>query len=298
MKKLIILILVLSARVTFGQQDPIYAQYFNNPLTINPAYAGSNNMFNASLQYRTQWAGLDANPTTINFSSHMSVYHNRAGAGIMVIQDKLGDTKNTEYNGIFAYKIPLKDATFSFGLQMGFIRYTNDPSMLSIRDPGDPAFLQLSETKFNTGVGLMLKSDRYMIGLSVPRLLPATVSQGGQTIQLYSQNFYLFGAYAAMLNENIRFKPSLLLRGTQGTSWAADVNASFTFKDLYTAGIFTRTFKTYGFVMQAQFGSMRLGYVFELPGSPASSLNFSSHEISLGVSLGLLPAHDRAQKTF
>lgn len=212
-----------------AQQDPIYASYINNPLTINPAYAGSNNMFNASLQYRTQWAGLDANPTTVNFSSHMSVYRNQVGVGMMVIQDKIGDTKNTEFNGVFAYKLTLKNSFLSFGMQTGFIRYTNDPSSLAIRDPGDPAFMSFTETKFNTGVGLLLKSDKYIIGLSVPRLLPATVSQGGQTIQLYSQTYYLFGSYVMFLSEDIRFKPSLLMRGTQGSPLSFDVNTSFTF---------------------------------------------------------------------
>ena len=86
MKHLIPMIMILSALVpAAAQQDPIYAQYLNNPLTINPAYAGSNNMFNAALQYRTQWAGLDANPVTVNFSSHMSLYQNRVGIGMMVV---------------------------------------------------------------------------------------------------------------------------------------------------------------------------------------------------------------------
>jgi type IX secretion system PorP/SprF family membrane protein len=136
----------------FAQQDPIYASYMMNPLAINPAYAGSNNMLNGTLQFRTQWAGLDANPTTINFSSHMSVYRNQMGVGLMVIQDKLGDTKNTEFQGVFSYKIPVNKAWLSFGMQTGFIRYETDPSQLTIRDPGDPAFGELTETKFNTGV--------------------------------------------------------------------------------------------------------------------------------------------------
>ena len=295
---LVTLLFLLLGISVHAQQDPIYAQYMLNPMAINPAYAGSNNMFNANLQYRTQWAGLDANPTTINFSSHMSVYRNKAGIGMMVIQDKLGDTKNTEFNGVFAYKIPINKATFSFGMQTGFIRYESDPSQLKIRDPGDPAFTSLSEMKFNTGVGVMLKNDRYIVGISVPRLLPSTVSQGGQTIQLYSQNYYLFGSYVAFISQDIRFKPSLLLRGTQGTPWSVDLNASFKFKEMYSAGIFTRNFKTYGMIVQASFKAFKLGYVFELPGSSASGLNFSSHEISLGISMAVLRSHDLVQKTF
>ncbi len=268
-----------------------------NPLAINPAYAGSNNMLNASLQYRTQWAGLEANPTTINFSSHMSVYRNKVGVGMMVIQDKLGDTKNTEFQGTFAYKIQLKNSWLSFGMQTGFIRYETDPSSLTIKDPGDPAFNQLTETKFNTGVGVLLKSDNYMIGISVPRLLPATTSQGGQSIELYQQAYYLFGSYAFLFNENVRFKPSALVRATQGSPLSMDLNATFTFKDLYTAGVFTRNFNTYGLLTQAIFGTFRLGYIFELP-TGSSNLNFTTHEITVGIGMDVLPFHDRAVKTY
>jgi type IX secretion system PorP/SprF family membrane protein len=289
---------ILLCTAAHAQQDPIYAQYLNNPLIINPAYAGSNNMFNAGIQYRTQWAGLEGNPTTVNFNSHMSVYQNRVGLGLMVIQDKIGDTKNTEFSTAYSYKIPLNDATFSFGLQAGFIRYTNDAAALTIRDLGDPAFTNLSEMKFNTGVGLLLKNDRYMVGLSVPRLLPTTVSQGGQSIQLYSQNYYLFGSYVMFLSEDIRFKPSALVRYTSGSPVSMDLNASVNFKEFYTAGLFTRNFKTYGLLAQVIVSNFRFGYVFELPGSSASSLNFVSHEVTLGISLALLSNHDKTTKTF
>jgi type IX secretion system PorP/SprF family membrane protein len=282
---------------SFAQQDPIYASYMMNPLAINPAYAGSNNMLNASLQYRTQWAGLEANPTTINFSSHMSVYRNKVGVGMMVIQDKLGDTKNTEFQGTFAYKIQLKNSWLSFGMQTGFIRYETDPSSLTIKDPGDPAFNQLTETKFNTGVGILLKNDNYMIGISVPRLLPATTSQGGQSIELYQQAYYLFGSYTWLFNENVRFKPSTLIRATQGSPLSMDLNATFTFKEMYTAGLFTRNFHIYGLLTQAMFGKFRLGYVFELP-TGSSNLNFTTHEITVGIGMDVLPFHDRTVKTY
>ena len=254
-------------------------------------------MLNATVQFRTQWAGLDANPTTINFSSHTSLLRNKLGAGLMVIQDKLGDTKNTEFQGVFAYKIKLNDTWLSFGMQTGFIRYETDPSMLAIRDPGDPAFAQLTETKFNTGVGLLLKSDKYILGLSVPRLLPATVSQGGQSIELYQQTYYLFGSYAWLLNETIRFKPSVLMRGTQSSPLSFDVNATITLKEVFTAGLFTRNFSTYGLLTQMIVNKFRLGYVFELP-TGSSNLNFTTHEITVGLAMHVLSFHDRAVKTY
>jgi type IX secretion system PorP/SprF family membrane protein len=298
MKNILLLFLLACTVKVTAQQDPIYAQYINNPLAINPAFAGSNNMFNAGLQYRTQWAGIEANPVTMNFNSHLSVYQNRGGLGLQVVQDQIGDTKNTEFSTSYAYKLKLKNSSLSFGMQTGFIRYTNDPSSLTILDAGDDAFNSVTETKFNTGAGLLLKSDRYMLGFSVPRLLPATVSQGGQTIELYKQHLYLFGSYAFILSDKLYFKPSVLLRGTKGSPLSTDVNASFTINDFYTAGVFTRNFKTYGLLMQAVVKNFRLGYVFELPGNKDSSLNFTSHEITVGLSMGLLGFHDKGLKAF
>lgn len=282
---------------SFAQQDPLYASYLQNPLTINPAYAGSNNMLNASLQFRTQWAGLEANPTTLNFSSHMSVYHNKVGVGLMVIQDKLGDNKNTEFQGIASYKIQVNRSWLSFGWQMGFIRYETDPSMLTIKDPGDPAFAELTETKFNTGVGVLMKGDNYMVGISAPRLLPATVSQGGQSIELYKQTYYLFGSYAWLIAENIRFKPSVLTRYTSGSPLSYDLNASFVFQDKYTGGVFTRNFNTYGLLAQAIVNKFRIGYMLELPVG-ASNLNFTTHEITVGLAMDVLSFHDRGLKIY
>ena len=124
------------------------------------------------------------------------------------------------------------------------------------------------------------------------------MSQGGQSIELYKQHYYLFGSYVWFLSETVRFKPSLLLRGSPGAPFSADVNASFTFREHYSAGIFTRNFKTYGLLIQASVKSLKLGYVFELPGSPASNLNFVSHEIMLGFSMGVFTYHDQEVKTF
>src|SRR5215207_7129877 len=87
-----------------GQIDPLYAQYLNNPLSINPAYTGFTKDLNASLTYRKQWAGFDGSPETINVSVHSSLLDNRMGLGLMVIQDKIGVNKNTEVQATYAYK--------------------------------------------------------------------------------------------------------------------------------------------------------------------------------------------------
>ncbi len=282
-----------------AQQDPIYAQYLNNPLTINPAYAGINNQFSARVQARTQWAGIEANPRTANFSGNMAIMQNKMGLGFVVLHDQLGDIRNVELAIPVSYKIKFNDTYLSFGMQAGFVNQNNNPNALEIRHAGDQAFTSFSETNFNLGAGLMLKNDKFRVGLSVPRLIPAKFTTlDGTPIELYKQHYYLFGSYNFMVNEKLWFRPSVLMRGTSGAPISLDLNPTFTFLELYSAGIFTRNFKTYGALVQMLYNNFHLGYVFELPGSKDSSLRFTSHEITLGISLGVLTYHDKVAKVF
>lgn len=293
-----VLFALISITMATGQQDPIYAQYLNNPLTINPAYAGINNQFSARVQFRTQWAGIEANPQTFNFSGNISIVQNKVGVGLVALQDQLGDIKNIEVAVPVSYKIKFNDTYLSFGMQAGIVNQNNNPSALNIRDGGDAAFASYSETTFNLGAGLMLKNDKYTVGLSAPRLLPATIDTGGGSIELYKQHYYLLGSYIFRMSDKLWFKPSVLLRGTKGAPLSVDVNPTFTFREFYSAGIFTRNFKTYGALVQVLVNQWHLGYVFELPGSKDSSLRFTSHEITLGISLGVLTYHDKVAKVF
>jgi type IX secretion system PorP/SprF family membrane protein len=301
MKKLFcatILYCLLMNNYLFAQQDPIYAQYITNPLTINPAFVGIHNQFSTRIQYRHQWAGLEANPRTLNFSSNVSIAQNKVGLGLVVLHDQLGDIRNLEVAVPVSYKIKLETLTISFGMQAGFVNQKNNPARLSIFDPDDQAFSQYSEMAFNLGSGILVKGEKFRVGLSVPRLLPATINTQGQEIELYKQHFYLMGAYNFMLKDKLWLKPSLLLRGTKGSPLSADINATFTYRDYYSAGLFTRNFQTYGALIQVVLKDYHLTYVFELPQSRNAGLRFTSHEIGIGISKGLFTYHDLVPKTF
>ena len=119
MKNLYTLLFILASISLYAQQDPLYSQYMLNPLVINPAYSGLNNNFNAMVGYRTQWAGLEGQPQTLNASVHTSLVNNKVGAGILVINDRIGNTNSTEAHATFAYKLNFEQSTFSFGMQAG-----------------------------------------------------------------------------------------------------------------------------------------------------------------------------------
>lgn len=299
MKPLLILLLLFTS-VAHAQQDPLYAQYLLNPLVINPAYAGLNNNLNLMAGYRTQWTGLEGNPQTLQVNGHTSILNNKAGAGFLLVQDRLGNTTTTEINASFAYKLKLHDATFSFGMQAGVQNFKTDYASLTIMHDDDPAFTgEGGATRFNVGAGAILKSERYLVGLSVPRLLPSTFSNGNQEFELYNQHLYLFGAYVFYVNERIRFKPAALLKAVSGATASVDLAMNLNINSVHTAGVFTRNFNAYGVLLQTTLqGKFRFGYVFEMPTAQSVGSQFTSHELTVGIMLSAFDFHERFTSNF
>ena len=303
MKRLILIAIlnVTFLSVALAQQDPLYSQYINNPMVINPAYAGLNNNLNASLTYRNQWGGFEGNPTTVNVNGHISLVDNRVGAGLLIVQDKIGNVTNTEFQAAGSYKLQLEDMTFSFGMQAGVINFKNDASQLNLANGGDPAFTGNENlSKPNIGAGVALKSERFFVGLSVPRLLSTTFkSSMGDQFDLYNQHYYLFGAYVFNMGTRIRLKPGILLKSVKGSPLSTDLNFNINIDQLYSAGVFTRNFNTYGIQLQALLkDQFRLGYTFEIPTASSVGAQFNTHEILLGIRMSVLSFHERSISNF
>ncbi len=293
MKYLIFIALFLLTSKAHAQQDPLYAQYINNPFIINPAYAGFNNSLNASVGYRQQWSGLDG-PKTFNFSADISALSNRGGAGLLVIADRIGATSRNEVMIASAYRIPLSpDLRLSFGLQGGVVQYQIDHSKLSVFDPADPLF-DGNENAWapNIGAGVILSSNRFFAGLSAPRFLETSGAMNNMDHTLTSRHYYLTAAYLIPLSPQVIFKPSAMFRHVSGAPLSFDVNATFVLHEKLQTGIFTRSFETLGGLLQlAMKDNFRLGYVFEMPARD-TPLNFVTHEFTLMLRMKALPFHE------
>lgn len=296
------LLLLAFSTITWAQQDPLYAQYLMNPLIINPSYAGINNNLQANVGYRIQWMGLDASPRTLNLNGAVSIVDNKAGIGATLTQDRIGNTSITEFNGAFAYKLKFaNNMVFSFGMQGGVLGFRTDNNELKIRDAGDDAFPEgtTRTSTVNVGTGVTLMSDKFIVGLSVPRMLPSKINSGGQQFELYNQHFYLFGSYVYNINERLRFKPSVLLRGVKGAPLSADVALNLNLNMVHTAGIFVRNMNSFGVMLQTMLAEkFRLGYAFEIPTKKSVGPSFPTHEITLGIRMGVFNFHERSLTNF
>lgn len=280
-----------------AQEDPLYAQYLSNPLVINPAYSGLNNNLNASISYRKQWVGFEGAPVTVNASAHTSLAKNKMGLGAIVISDKNGANNNTEAYLTYAYKLKLANTNLSFGLQGGFIHYRANNGELNPYDPTDPLFNQnFSTIKPGFGAGLMLYNERFLIGLSVPRMLQPNVNLGttAEAVEtaLYQQHYYASFAMVTYLSERVRLKPSILVKAVEGAPVSVDFNATFNLDERYSLGLFTRNLNTAGVITQIRFAeAYRFGYTYEMPFNNSVGSRYASHEVTLGFNLALLASH-------
>lgn len=291
----ILFLAIGSVSYVHGQQDPLYALYLNNPLLINPAYSGTQKNLTANLSFRKQWTGLDGSPTTLNASGHISLDENRMGAGLIVVQDQLGNQETTEIMGTYAYHLPLSEGmTLSFGLQAGLSAYNSKGSELLLYDAGDPVFNGTQNySTFNIGTGALLRSDRFMVGFSIPRMLKASGEIDTLKTSIYTQHVYITGSYIFLLNEQIKFKPSALLRSVPGAPLSLDLNATLIFYEKISAGVLTRNFNTFGLLGAYRINPMfRVAYVFELPTGSSVGAQFTNHELSLIFNTAVLPWHD------
>ena len=87
----LLILCLFSSKLVTAQQDAQYTQYMYNALSINPAYAGSRDMFSAVILHRSQWVGVDGAPTTQTLSGHTPL-NEKVGVGltiVLVLQEKL-----------------------------------------------------------------------------------------------------------------------------------------------------------------------------------------------------------------
>ena len=120
-----------------GQLTPLTNHYVLNPLTINPAFAGNRGVMNIAAFYRKQWVGIKGAPETVSLTLDAPVANDKIGLGLLIINDKIGVTKENQFNTNYAYKIEMGKGVLSLGLGAGIYVTNTAWSDLVVLDEGD-----------------------------------------------------------------------------------------------------------------------------------------------------------------
>lgn len=289
MKKIfkVLLFLALPASVS-GQLSPYTNQYVLNPLTINPAYAGNRGVLNFAAFYRKQWVGINGSPETLMFTADAPTRNNRMGLGLIVVNDKLGVSKETQVKADYSYKIDLGKGSLSFGLGAGILITNTAWSDLIVLDPGDEYYLLDSKTfavpTFSFGTYYM--GQKFFAGFSIPKLLGYRFDfdKNKYVIQNNMSNYtyMLNSGYMFDLSQNLKFFPSVLVSYSAGEKVLYDINAHFGIMKRFWVGASYKNNRAVSGLLQFQLNDqIKFAYTYEFDIAELRSYSSGSHEVML-----------------
>jgi type IX secretion system PorP/SprF family membrane protein len=282
----IIALALLCSSAAFSQQLPQFTQYMFNTISINPAYAGSRETLSLVGLHRSQWVGIDGGPTTQTFSIHSPMRNEKVGLGLSFINDELGFENFTYIYGDFSYTIQVGEKTkLAFGLKGGFTSYSIDQELRDA-EPDDPAIYGI-ENRWspNIGAGAFLHTNRWYVGLSTPRILNTDYHGSDDYEALERISYYLTGGVVVDVSENTKFKPSFMVKATNGAPLSYDITGNFLFNEKFWLGAayrFDQSTGALGAIADFQVSKeFRIGYAYEHPISDIRPYAGGTHEILL-----------------
>ena len=294
-KVLMLLAVMLFAYLkSIAQTEPMYSQYMFNMLGVNPAYAGNREASSFNFFQRSQWIGLQGAPQTTSFSFDQSILNKRAGWGIQFYDDKIGVEKADGINIMGSTKIQVSEnGILSGGLSFGLMNYRIDLMNVTGRfTPNDPAFYSnLNKWTPSLGLGIYYNTDDFYAGVSIPNILKSRLTafdlirSGLQKVN--QKHIFLTTGIVIPINEDLKLKPSTMIKIVEGAPIEADFNTNIWLRDLIGLGVSYRTGDAIIGMAEIQANeNLRFGYAYDMTISPLKYYNTGTHEIMIRYELG------------
>ena len=277
-----------------AQTEPMYSQYMYNMLGVNPAYAGNREALSLNFFQRNQWLGIKGAPKTTSLSMDQSIKDGKMGWGLQVYDDELGIEAATGFNGMLSTRIKVSEkGILSGGLSFGMMNYRNNLIDVNNRnDPNDQSFIR-TDNQWNPsiGMGVYYNTDRFYAGVSTPNILKSRLAsyENMNTSIQKSDAFHLFAnaGYVFDINEDVKLKPSTMVKMVSGAPIETDINLNVWLKDILGIGGSYRTGDAFvGLVELQATSNLRFGYAYDMPFNPLKYFTKGSHELMLRYEIG------------
>lgn len=278
---------------------PVYSQYLQNGLMINPAYTGSRGALSTFLSYRLQWMGTPGAPVLQSVSLHTPLKNDKVALGLLAQFMQYGATKTNSIYGSYAYNVRLGKGKLSFGLKGGVdmsnANYSSVRESLTNIGITDPVFD--TDSKYvlpNIGAGVYYYSEKLFAGLAVPQFLTYRKTGTGSAQAFHSFNNYdlVFSAGGLItFSQFFKFKPSVLIDySLQETRKLTqfDINGNFILGDLLWIGGSWRTSEQVAVgIVQVQLNpQFMFGFSYDYPVGRMNTYSKGSSEFILRYEFG------------
>jgi len=256
--------------------------YRNHMNMLNPAYVGVDGETTVAASVRNQWSGIEDAPAT-QAASFGTTSGKNLGYGISLVHNNTGgDYLKTTVVGIdFSYKVKMDTALDLYlGLKAGG-SFFNTNFNGAVGAIGDNALVSSTTFNPNVGVGALLKSKKFFMSLSIPRLLNTENARNIENftnIPVNRPHVYWSTGYDINLNSDatLVLKPSFLLRYVNGAPTAFDFNTMLQIQSYLEVGGMYRTTNpdAYAGIINITLSKrLVVGYAYEVSGDIVGARN-------------------------
>ena len=282
-----------------AQQLAQYSLVAENKYALNTAVAGVSNNLEAFLTYRTQWVGINGNPTTQQINLTFPIGIIKSGVGFLFENENIGASSGLRAQLGFNKIITVGDGIFSLGVNGGIIQGALDGSQLRTPD-GDykgnvidhkDNILNATNSSGSTmsyGISVYYKNNAFEVGFSAANVNEPSVVLSGQNASKLSlkRHYNAFFALDGFNFSDILLKPFISVR-TDATETQADFYLMAQYLESFYLGAGFRGYNSnskdalIGILGVKLNPQMNLFYGYDFTLSPLNASSRGSHEIGL-----------------
>ncbi len=270
-----------------SQQIILDNQYYVNPFSLSPAFAGFNGNTEAFLSYRRNWVGIPGAPQKANISMQMPIKEH-SGAGLNIINQTSGNFQHFSALLCYAYHTELtSDIWLSFGI--GLELYKNQIDLSKVKSQTNDPYLinqqMLTGTTFDATASFLCYVKGLIAGITVPRTIGMEAyyrKENEETFSL-SRLYSVHLSYPIAVNSDITLSPMVKAITTQNSPVFYEVDATINFKKQIWGGATYRKDNAIGIHIGGALDHkfiMQYNYEFGIKG--IASLSSGTHELTLG----------------
>lgn len=290
MRRIYIIIFLLTGMCGIAQQLPQYSQYMLNEMAINPAVAGRDDYAEVKSNNRHQWLGITDAPRTYMLTLQGPIKDKHMGLGMNVYTDIVGPTRRTGMNLSYAYHLKLKDEMhLAMGLSAGLQQWGIDGNKITLHDEGDQQLVTSYKTAPipDFGAGLYFyEKNKFYVGISLPQLYRAPINLYDQSAgnSKLSGHYNVNAAYTIDLDEEFKVEPSLLIKYEKPAPVKVDIGARVIYKKEVWAGLVYRHKDAISVLLGYNYKDyLMIGYSYDITTTSVRKYSSGTHELMLGL---------------
>lgn len=300
MKNFYLLIICLfSFGVLSAQEEAIFQHYLVNPIVLNPAAVGFNNVHQVQLNARVSWTGFENAPKTYS-AMYNGPLGNSFGVGVSVMSDRAADLINNRVQLNFGFRFNLQDnwkVATGFAAKLRQARLTNEAIAAATIQGGDAILGDYSNGRgtLDATIGLYTAYESQggttFAGLTFNNLVQNQLDKIAATDDASIFQYYTFvlGHEFELFDLNAKIEPSVAIRQIRGTTETVlmDFNLKGRFlDDQLVTGLSYRTLGVMGILLGTKLEGLDIYYSYDLSFQDSQQYHSGAHEVTVGISFG------------